>query len=119
MAKRWLIVLLVLFLLGCTKTEVVSEKVTTVASTETPTVTQPEAQETNVTETTMTCTDTDSGIDSASRGTITGTNTDGTTFELTDKCYGSVFLVEYYCDNNQQKNQNFKCENGCKSGVCV
>ncbi|MFC1728315.1 hypothetical protein ACFLZ7_02520 [Nanoarchaeota archaeon] len=114
MKRAWLLIILTVLLLGCTKTEIVSEPITseeTSAVQETPASTSKEMIATE-------CSDSDSGIDETTRGGITGAWIDGTSFDNTDDCLGFVYLIEYYCEDGQPRSQNFRCENECKNGIC-
>lgn len=114
------LVFLVLLLVGCTKTEIISEPASEydAQTTEETTAAEPKV---NVMEEKLakSCQDTDSGQDPTSKGTISGTWEDGTTYENEDDCFGGVFLVEYYCEGNQPKSKNYRCEIACKRGVCT
>ncbi len=116
--------ILVIFLIGCTKTEIVSQQISEPTSQASSQPTSGEDEGDIIKsipddELAASCTDTDSGIDKTSRGIVSGKWYDETTFENEDDCLGGVYLVEYYCDNNQPKSRNFICENGCKKGVCI
>jgi len=66
----------------------------------------------------MSCEDSDDGKDKETKGTISGVDIDGNTYEYEDECV-ATWLVEYFCDGDEQKNQNFICDNDCQNGACV
>ena len=61
------------------------------------------------------CSDSD-GLNSNTAGT-TILNSDGNLIKRHDLCTAN-FVTEYYCENNELKSQNFRCENGCAEGAC-
>jgi len=63
------------------------------------------------------CEDTDGGIDSEIKGTISGF-VNGEQYGKSDDCIGGL-LVEYYCEENKAANQNIRCEGKCLNGACV
>ena len=66
----------------------------------------------------MSCEDSDAGKDKETAGTVTGVDIDGNSYELDDECV-VTWLIEYFCDGNEQKNQNFICDKDCKDGACI
>ncbi|MBS3155151.1 hypothetical protein J4404_01490 [Candidatus Woesearchaeota archaeon] len=70
------------------------------------------------------CSDTDSGS-SFVKGTITGTNTAGNSYESTDYCSGENpnYLKEFSCDMGESyegwTSDMLYCDNGCVDGRCV
>ena len=62
---------------------------------------------------TGTCKDSDSGIDTASKGIVTVGSE-----RSYDTCLNGL-LLEYYCDGNNKANQNIRCPNKCDGGKCV
>lgn len=63
------------------------------------------------------CTDAENGINEFAQGAVYGVDDIGS-FEKKDKCIGSYFLFEYYCDGNVMTHQNFRCFSGCEEGAC-
>ncbi len=61
------------------------------------------------------CSDSD-GLNPNTAGT-TILNSDGKTITRHDLCTAN-FVTEYYCEDNQLKTQNFRCENTCAEGAC-
>ena len=59
------------------------------------------------------CIDSDGGKDTTVRGKVTVGN-----MSFMDNC-ASPFVVEYYCENGQAENQNFRCEKECDKGACA
>ncbi len=57
------------------------------------------------------CEDSDNGLNKEVKGTV---RVEG--MRRMDKCFGP-FLVEYYCEEGEIANQNFRCE--CSEGKCV
>lgn len=68
------------------------------------------------------CSDTDSGINIAVQGSVSGTYS-GRRYTNTDSCISSATLTEYYCNNNLRQQTNIDCVlNGyssCSSGKCT
>lgn len=63
------------------------------------------------------CTDSDKGINSNIKGSVSGLAED--IYEYTDMCAeGTKFLVEYYCEGVDYKDKTVKCLNGCSAGKC-
>ena len=89
---------------------------------ETPTIVLTSDKETKATTAhvggPMSCEDSDGGKDKETAGTVTGVDIDGNSYELDDECV-VTWLVEYFCDGDEQKNQNFICDNDCQDGACV
>lgn len=116
MKKIILLIILSVFLLGCTKTQIVSEPITS-GEVETEVVKETPAPVT-VDKIATSCGDSDGGIDETTRGGITGEWSDGTSFDNMDDCIGSVYLVEYYCEGGQPRTKNFRCDTECFKGIC-
>ena len=97
----WALVVLALFLIGCKDASItggavavdkaIKEKADSAAS----------------------CTDSDGGIDTASKGIVTVGSE-----RFYDTCLNGL-LLEYYCDGNNKANQNIRCPNKCDGGKCV
>jgi hypothetical protein len=66
----------------------------------------------------MSCEDTDSGKDKETKGEVSGVDIDGNTYSYDDECV-ETWLIEYFCDGDEHKNQNFICDNECKNGACI
>ena len=64
-----------------------------------------------------TCTDSEKGVNGFAPGTVSGVSGESY-FEKKDRCVGSYFLFEFYCDGNVMAHQNFRCLNGCEKGAC-
>jgi uncharacterized protein YceK len=64
----------------------------------------------------MSCTDTDDGNKKETKGAVSGVDVNGKEYNLKDTCYEEQVIVEYFCDGNQYKNQNYFCD--CKNGAC-
>jgi len=62
------------------------------------------------------CIDSD-GINEKIKGSVRGSFENGSSYVFNDRCEGSIFLIEYYCDENTPINKNFRCE--CEKGACV
>lgn len=117
MKKIFLLFVLTIFLLGCTKTEIVTGPITGDVSEEVAAVKETPAAVTGQ-NIAASCGDSDGGIDKTVKGGITGEWMDGTSFDEMDDCIGSVYLVEYYCEDGQPRSQNFRCETECFKGIC-
>jgi hypothetical protein len=70
---------------------------------------------TNSTSTTSTCTDSDGGNDVFNKGTTCGD------FCNTDHCDYGIYIVEFYCSNDQMVNSSSICPTGydCENGNCI
>ena len=65
------------------------------------------------------CTDSDNGINTATRGKVTYTDKDyATSFIDFCRSYDSSMLKEYYCKDGHADYQEIRCDNGCKDGAC-
>ena len=64
-------------------------------------------------QSTGTCKDSDQGIDTDIKCVVTVGDA-----KYYDTCLGGL-LVEYYCDGDNQANQNIRCENECDGGKCI
>jgi len=64
------------------------------------------------------CIDSDAGITKETAGKVSGV-LNGKEYVLYDRCIAG-FLIEYFCEDNTYKNQNFRCPSGteCLSGAC-
>jgi hypothetical protein len=64
------------------------------------------------------CSDSDGGITKETAGKVTGT-LNGEEYIIYDKCIAGL-LVEYFCENNKNVNQNFRCpeDTKCAGGAC-
>ena len=76
------------------------------------------------TNTTLSCTDSDGGIDYYKKGTVTacttGTNSGGSCTTSQDVCNSdSKRLKELYCDSNAMASVEYSCPNGCSNGACI
>jgi len=76
---------------------------------------------------TITCTDSDGGINYYIQGTFSGMY-NGTLLSNEDACLdpanwdetsSSEWLGEGYCENNVLKIMRYKCQNGCSNGACI
>ena len=72
------------------------------------------------------CTETDNGkndniVGEVEWGAINSNNVIAQKTRKTDECISENKLLEYYCENNEGKNVEIKCENGnvCRDGKCV
>ncbi|MGV8141965.1 MAG: hypothetical protein ACP5NW_05990 [Candidatus Woesearchaeota archaeon] len=71
---------------------------------------------------TATCSDTDGGNNTYSRGTIAGRMANNSTYSYTDTCYmsGNTSRIrEYYCSGNSYRNITSTCNYGCTNGACL
>ncbi len=69
------------------------------------------------------CSDTDGGSNFI-KGTISGTDTAGNSYEMTDYCDASdsSILKEYSCSSDTYQgwtSNTVSCDNGCVDGACV
>ncbi len=67
----------------------------------------------------VTCTDSDGGLNYSVKGDTFGISIDGSTWNKTDYCDGSL-VHEYDCNGSLSGNGgSFVCPNGCVDGACV
>lgn len=101
------LIVLVFVMVGCTKKEVIS-------TTPAPTgkVVQPVGRS---------CEDSDEGIVAEKAGKVSGV-INGEEYVYYDNCpvLSGAFLMEYYCENGNSRNQNLRCPSGtrCLGGAC-
>lgn len=67
---------------------------------------------------TSSCTDSDSGLDRYTKGTVSGIGNDGKPYSTTDVCVGSD-LMEYHCNEYGSTATLKSCEYGCSNGACL
>ena len=117
-----LFLFLILFVLGCSKEEVVLEpKITAqvVESDEDFYEEDPTEELTENLSTVRLCHDTDNGIIKWINGTIFGYYNNAKRFEFNDYCFDNQILIEYYCEDENPNNRSFVCENGCEDNHCL
>jgi hypothetical protein len=82
---------------------------------------------------TETCTDSDSGLDYYTKGTVSGIQCDASgnceDKTYTDICLNDVndpminkpsnYVSEMYCDGAKTESKIYSCPNGCKDGACI
>jgi len=67
-----------------------------------------------------TCTDTDGGLNYATKGTVTGTGSGCGTTPSTDLCANTSVLNERHCGSEKQCfTSAYTCPGGCSNGVCL
>lgn len=126
MKRGLLLTFMVVFLVGCTQTEIVTEPIEVPVEDEESTeevTEEPAAEDTGETmeakKVATSCEDSD-GNDINEGGKVTITYSDGTTEEFFDECPGDAnFQTEYICDGNNLATQNTICDNTCVVGVCI
>lgn len=64
------------------------------------------------------CTDNDGGKNYYEKGDVNFVSL-GENKTLQDKCYNEKTLLEYFCEDNMMRNENFDCSDGCSEGVCI
>jgi len=70
-------------------------------------------------ESPVVCTDSDGGKDYFIEGTVNGLIGEEQ-FTLIDNCDTPTDkVIEYYCEGNQIKSEEYECVNGCQDGACV
>jgi len=71
----------------------------------------------------LSCSDTDGGDNKFEIGTMSGVDSTGTSFEMTDYCASDGRLKEYRCNIGQGDpgwtNIYYYCENRCVDGACI
>src|SRR3989338_11102745 len=112
MRKTLLLVLLAIFLIGCSSDDKSPLTGGSVADiTGTPIIgTTVEA----------TCIDSDNGIIQTTAGKVTGIGADGKDYILYDKCGNTEIVSEYYCEDSKPLSKNIRCatKKGCRAGAC-
>ena len=115
-----LIILGIIFIIGCAKKETGIGGITGGSVIE-------EVENTEVIEeavreeikTIRFCYDTDNGMVRWVNGKILGFYDNAERFEFNDNCFDDNILVEYYCDEDEvPQNETFVCKNGCVDGHC-
>jgi hypothetical protein len=77
-----------------------------------------------------TCADSDGGVAYAVTGTVSGSNSYGDPYSMSDSCFSSYDLVEYYCQSGSPVSTYYRCPssgttgNGsgtvsCSAGRCI
>lgn len=69
-----------------------------------------------ITENSQSCADSDTGLDYASKGRLTGNLPRG--FYNEDRCFMKYFLREVYCKDNRAASHITICSSGCENGMC-
>ena len=64
------------------------------------------------------CHDTDNGMVRWVEGKIFGFYDNATRFEFNDYCQNFNYLMEFYCEDENPKQQIFLCKNGCEDNHC-
>ena len=65
------------------------------------------------------CHDTDNGIVRWVKGKIFGFYDNATRFEFDDYCQSFNYLWEFYCEEENPKQEIFLCRNGCEDDHCL
>tara|TARA_Y100000310_G_C20556336_1_gene750716 strand:+ start:757 stop:1131 length:375 start_codon:yes stop_codon:yes gene_type:complete len=65
------------------------------------------------------CHDTDNGIVRWVKGEIFGFYDNATRFEFHDYCQNFNYLWEFYCEEEDPKQEIFLCTNGCEDDHCL
>ena len=75
----------------------------------------------SVTTYTITCSDSDNGLDYSAKGTVYWSSTNGTSASLTDHCLNSNTVTESYCPTSSSlpMTTNYYCTYGCSDGICL
>jgi hypothetical protein len=71
-----------------------------------------------LTNNSLSCTDTDNGIDSFIYGSVTSKSSSGTVVVKSDYC-SAYDLMEYSCTGKEMYLTNVHCVNGCLDGACI
>jgi|TARA_B100002003_G_scaffold239447_1_gene258812 hypothetical protein len=111
---------LIIFILGCSKEEAVSEPIITADVIESAEEFEDITKEvTNDAITVRLCHDTDNGIVRWVNGSIFGFYHNSSRFEFKDYCEDKNFLIEYHCEDENPLYRRFVCKNGCVDAHCV
>ncbi|MAG91381.1 hypothetical protein CMO83_01770 [Candidatus Woesearchaeota archaeon] len=122
--KQYLYIIFIIILIlviGCGKEEVESEEITGEVVAE---ETQDETVEAEIEPeeeilTVKLCHDTDNGTIKWVNGTVLGFTNKSERFELKDFCVDKNHVSEYYCEDEEPKNEYFLCKSGCVDGHCT
>jgi hypothetical protein len=113
----------VLLIIGCGKQEPEQEQITAkVIADEVPLpVVEPEILEEveEITTTVKLCFDTDNGIIRWEAGSIFGFTDKAERYEFYDYCIDRTHVSEYYCENEEPRNETHPCSNGCVDSHCL
>jgi len=118
-----LLLFLVLFILGCSKEEPLTEQPDKIAA-QVREIDDLEIEEyVEVVEEKITtvrlCHDTDNGIVRWVNGSVFGFYNNATRFEFNDYCQNFNYLWEFYCENETPMQRIFLCTNGCENNHCL
>ena len=115
-------IFLFILLLGCSKEEELSsEPIITsnvVIQSKPPIEEFIEVEVENITTVNL-CHDTDNGIIRWVSGSVFGFYDNATRFEFDDHCFDDRIVIEYYCENENPRNQSFVCKSGCTDSHCI
>lgn len=77
----------------------------------------------NVTNATITCSDSDGGHNPTTKGMVSGIY-NGRPYNYSDGCVSGTYLMEYYCSGSVARNYTYPCANIsashiCSNGACI
>jgi len=122
----FLLIFSFIFIYGCSESETMLTGATTALDVvEEPVEAEPEEPievieeiEENI-KTVKLCYDSDNGIVRWEKGKIFGFYDNATRFEFEDYCRNFNYLIEFYCEEENPKDQIFLCTNGCVDNHCA
>lgn len=65
------------------------------------------------------CHDTDNSFNQWTPGRVFGYYDNAQRFEFRDECKDQTFVLEFYCENEEPKQDIYLCTNGCVDGACL
>ena len=111
-----LFLFLIIFVLGCSKEEAVSEPIITAEVVDSGEDFEDITKDAN---TVRLCHDTDNGIVRWKDGNIFGFYDNATRFEFNDYCLDQGHLMEFYCEDENPVKRIFLCKQGCEDNHCL
>ncbi len=116
MSGIFIVLLLLLFLSGCTgnNLESITGNVVREGDAKSPQPTTPELPLLTTTQ----CRDSDNGDEPSQAGTTTVVR-EGSIIVSNDACTGEAELMEHYCVGNEEKVRGYSCKYGCREGRCL
>ncbi|MAE43173.1 hypothetical protein CMO93_05355 [Candidatus Woesearchaeota archaeon] len=117
-----LFILLIILISGCSNESNITGATTALTSVEPieeEIIDEPIEEEKENITTVRLCHDTDNGIVRWVKGKIFGFYDNATRFEFNDYCQNFNYLWEFYCEEENPKQQIFLCTNGCEDDHCL
>ena len=116
------LILIIIFIFGCSKENTTigaTTALTPLEEIEEEIINEPIEEEKENITTVRLCHDTDNGIVRWVKGKIFGFYDNATRFEFEDYCQNFNYLWEFYCEEENPKQEIFLCTNGCEDDHCL